>query len=175
MPSASTSKPFDFELARKCTKRGACGCGLAPLRPTVWQRAQLAVSNASPRRVGVLASGPRAADSEQAEEQPAEHCAGVGAGRRQTRSDLRRHDPHGRSLKGAAAAYRDAGAAAIDAIETHGLFQGDALDKLRVSGLFGAIVTTDSHPRSIALAGDEFLQVESTAALLVEHLILMVR
>jgi ribose-phosphate pyrophosphokinase len=76
----------------------------------------------------------------------------------------------GGSLKGAAAAYRDAGAATIDAIATHGLFQGDALDKLRASDLFGTIVTTDSHPRSIALAGDGFLQVESTAALLVEHL-----
>jgi phosphoribosylpyrophosphate synthetase len=76
----------------------------------------------------------------------------------------------GGSLKSAAMAYRDAGATAIDAIATHGLFQGDALDKLRASGLFGAIVTTDSHPRSIALAGGGFLQVESTAGLLVEHL-----
>jgi len=74
----------------------------------------------------------------------------------------------GGSLIEAARAYRDAGAVAIDAIATHGLFPGDALDRLRGSGLFGRIVVTDSHPRARALACD-FLEVESTAPLLVEH------
>ena len=58
---------------------------------------------------------------------------------------------------------------AIDAIATHGLFPGDSLERIRASGLFGNIVTTDSHPRAVALAGD-FLHVDSTARLLVEHL-----
>ncbi len=76
----------------------------------------------------------------------------------------------GGSLISAAAAYRDAGAVAIDAIATHGQFPGDALARLRACGLFGRIITTDSHPRAVALA-DDFLHVASTAALLTEHLI----
>ncbi|CAN5843932.1 ribose-phosphate pyrophosphokinase [soil metagenome] len=76
----------------------------------------------------------------------------------------------GGSLLGAAEAYRDAGATAIDAIATHGLFPGDSLAKLRASGLLGRIVVTDSHPRAVALA-DDYLQVDSTATLLAEHLI----
>jgi ribose-phosphate pyrophosphokinase len=75
----------------------------------------------------------------------------------------------GGSLLNAALAYRDAGAVAIDAIATHGLFPGDSLARLEGSGLFGRIVTTDSHPRAIALA-NHFLSVDSTAQLLVEHL-----
>ena len=75
----------------------------------------------------------------------------------------------GGSLMGAAAAYRDAGAISIDAIATHGLFPGDSLAKLRDSGLFGSIWVTDSHPRAVALAG-EFLHVDGTADLLIEHL-----
>jgi ribose-phosphate pyrophosphokinase len=76
----------------------------------------------------------------------------------------------GGSLVAAAQAYRDAGAVAIDAVATHGLFPGDSLAKLRASGLFGRVIVTDSHPRAVALAND-FLHVESTAKLLVEHLI----
>lgn len=75
----------------------------------------------------------------------------------------------GGSLLGAAAAYRDAGAARIDAIATHGLFPGESLAKIRASGLLGRIVVTDSHPRAVALA-DDYLHVTSTAALLAEHL-----
>jgi len=76
----------------------------------------------------------------------------------------------GGSLIGAALAYRDAGAVAIDAVATHGLFPGDSLARLEESGLFGRIVVTDSHPRAVALQGP-FLEVESTANLLTEHLI----
>jgi ribose-phosphate pyrophosphokinase len=76
----------------------------------------------------------------------------------------------GGSLINAAQAYRDAGATAVDAIATHGLFPADSLDRIRDTGLLGGIITTDSHPRAVALAGD-FLQVDSTAQLLVEHLI----
>ncbi len=76
----------------------------------------------------------------------------------------------GGSLLGAARAYRDAGAVAIDAIATHGLFPENSLDKIRDSGLFGQLVVTDSHPRAVALASD-FLHVDSTAQVLTEHLI----
>jgi len=76
----------------------------------------------------------------------------------------------GGSLINAAQAYRDAGAVAIDAIATHGLFPGDSLARIRATGLIRRIATTDSHPRAVALAG-EYLQVSSTAKLLSEHLI----
>ena len=75
----------------------------------------------------------------------------------------------GGSLLGAAHAYRAAGAAGISVITTHGLFCGDALDRLKQSGLFEAIVCTDSHPRARELS-DDFLQVQSVAPLFAEHL-----
>lgn len=75
----------------------------------------------------------------------------------------------GGSLLEAAAAYQEAGAIAIDAIATHGLFPGQSLAKLRASGLLGSITTTDSHPRAVALA-DDFLSVTSTADLFAQHL-----
>ncbi len=75
----------------------------------------------------------------------------------------------GGSLINAARAYRDAGAAAIDAIATHGVLPGDSIEKIRATGLFGHIVVTDSHPRANQQAS-EFLEVESVAPLLVDHL-----
>jgi ribose-phosphate pyrophosphokinase len=75
----------------------------------------------------------------------------------------------GGSLVTAAQAYRDAGAVAIDAIATHGLFPRDSLARIQATGLFGQVATTDSHPRARALASD-FLHVASTAELLAEHL-----
>jgi ribose-phosphate pyrophosphokinase len=75
----------------------------------------------------------------------------------------------GGSLMNAARAYRDAGASSIDAVATHGVFPEDALETIRASGLFGKIVTTDTHPRAVALQSD-FLQVDSIAPVLVEHL-----
>ena len=59
----------------------------------------------------------------------------------------------GGSLLGAARAYRQAGATSLAAVTTHGLFPGDSLQKIRDSGLFTAIVCTDSHPRALELAG----------------------
>ena len=76
----------------------------------------------------------------------------------------------GGSLVMAARAYRDAGAVAIDAIATHGVFPADSLARIADSGLLGRIVVTDSHPRAVALQNG-FLEVDSTATLLVEHLI----
>lgn len=79
----------------------------------------------------------------------------------------------GGSLLGAAQAYRDAGAASISAIATHGLFPGDSLARLRDSGLLQHIVTTDSHPRAKGLAeqaDDDFLSVVSCAPQLAGYL-----
>jgi ribose-phosphate pyrophosphokinase len=75
----------------------------------------------------------------------------------------------GSSLIGAARAYREAGATRIDAVATHGLFPGAALDAIRATGLFGRLVVTNSHPRAQALRGPE-LEVETIAPVLVEHL-----
>ncbi len=76
----------------------------------------------------------------------------------------------GGSLRNAAKAYRDAGAARIFAIATHGLFPGDALAKLEASGLFERIVVTDSHPRSRALAAEPLLDVRSVTSVFAPHL-----
>ena len=73
----------------------------------------------------------------------------------------------GGSLVSAARAYQAAGAARIAAIATHGLLPGDALERLRDSGLFETLVVTDSHPRPLTLA-DGFLQVRSVAQLMVD-------
>ncbi|MBI4821967.1 MAG: ribose-phosphate pyrophosphokinase [Deltaproteobacteria bacterium] len=70
----------------------------------------------------------------------------------------------GGSLREAAKAYREAGARRIFAIATHGVLPGDSLARLEASGLFEAIVTTDSHPRAAALASS-FLSVVSVADL----------
>lgn len=75
----------------------------------------------------------------------------------------------GSSLLGAARAYRDAGASSLAVITTHGLFPGDAFDRIHGSGLFTDIVCTNSHPRPLALR-DRGLQVESVASLLLQSL-----
>lgn len=72
----------------------------------------------------------------------------------------------GSSLIGAARAYRDAGAEAVTAVATHGVFPGDALERLRQSGLFQGVVCTDSHPRAGEVADGTFLRVQSIASLL---------
>lgn len=71
----------------------------------------------------------------------------------------------GGSLLNAARAYRDAGATSVTAITTHGLFPGDALQKLRDSGVIRHIACTDSHPRPRSLASD-YLQVAPIASVL---------
>ena len=73
----------------------------------------------------------------------------------------------GGSLMSAAAAYRDAGATSIAAVTTHGLFCGDALARLGESGLFTALVATDSHPGAVA---GGLLAVDSVAPLLARRL-----
>jgi ribose-phosphate pyrophosphokinase len=71
----------------------------------------------------------------------------------------------GGSLIAAARAYRDAGAASIAAVATHGVLPGDALDRLRGSGVLDRLVLTDSHPRAAALRSD-FVEVVSVAPVL---------
>ncbi len=54
----------------------------------------------------------------------------------------------GSSLVQAARAYLDAGASRVHAIASHLVLPGDALGKLRSSGVFASIMGTDSHPGS---------------------------
>lgn len=75
----------------------------------------------------------------------------------------------GGSLLQAAKAYHAAGARKIWAFATHGIFPGDALDRLHKSGLFERIVCTDSHPRARALGGAQ-LELLSIAGLLAENI-----
>ena len=76
----------------------------------------------------------------------------------------------GGSLINAAKAYRDAGAKKIYAITTHGLFTNDAVNKIKASRVIETLVTTNSHPNSLADNG-KFLKVESIAPLILEHLL----
>ncbi|MBK9072952.1 MAG: ribose-phosphate diphosphokinase [Myxococcales bacterium] len=76
----------------------------------------------------------------------------------------------GGSLLGAARAYQHAGAARIDAITTHGVFPGEAFERLTGSGLFGTIIATNSHPSAQGLAA-RGLAVRSIAPVLAAHLL----
>ena len=71
----------------------------------------------------------------------------------------------GGSLLAAGRAYRDAGAASLAAVATHGVLPGDAADRIRDSGLFDKLVVTDSHPRAVQLQSD-FVEVISIAPVL---------
>lgn len=68
----------------------------------------------------------------------------------------------GSSLIGAAEAYRNAGAARVSAVCTHGVLPAHALERIRSSGLFEHIACTNSHPRANEVACD-FLSVVSIA------------
>ena len=75
----------------------------------------------------------------------------------------------GGSLVNAARAYKDAGAAKIAAITTHGLFCKGGLEKIRDSGLFECVISTDSHPNALAY-NNEFLKIKTIAGLLVQEI-----
>ena len=75
----------------------------------------------------------------------------------------------GSSLIHAADAYRSAGARRVFVVATHGLFPGDALERLRVSGTVERVVCTDTHPRALVHQG-AFLSVKSVAPLVAEFL-----
>lgn len=72
----------------------------------------------------------------------------------------------GGSLLQAARAYHQAGASRVSALTTHGLLPGDALEKLKESGLLNRLVATDTHPRVLELAQDDFFSVRGIAELL---------
>lgn len=76
----------------------------------------------------------------------------------------------GGSLIQAAEAYKKAGAAHVSAIATHGLFPGAALERIRNSGWFEQLVVTNSHPRVLEFAQDDFLSVKSIAPIFAEYL-----
>jgi ribose-phosphate pyrophosphokinase len=76
----------------------------------------------------------------------------------------------GGSLIGAAKAYFDVGASSIAAVATHGVLPGEALRRLKESGLFTHIVCTDSHPRAVELEGESQLEVVSIAGQLADFL-----
>jgi len=68
----------------------------------------------------------------------------------------------GGSALGAVRAYLAAGATSVDLVATHGVFAGEALARLRDSGLIGHITVTDSHPQARRCASD-FVSVISCA------------
>ncbi|RPE14407.1 ribose-phosphate pyrophosphokinase [Chitinophaga lutea] len=74
----------------------------------------------------------------------------------------------GGSLLHAAQAYRDAGAASIAVITTHGIFAGDGFEKIRRSGLVQHLVCTDTHPNALQIS-DPLLNVKSVAPLIVDY------
>ena len=78
----------------------------------------------------------------------------------------------GGSLIGAAEAFKAAGASVIGAVATHGVFPGNALDRIRASGYFAGVRCTDSHPRARELAAtpDPFFEVVSVAELFAQAL-----
>lgn len=75
----------------------------------------------------------------------------------------------GGSLLQAARAYRDAGAAAVSALATHGVFPPGAVEKLAGSGLLDRVVVTDSHPAALAARGG-LVEVTTVADLLADQI-----
>jgi len=75
----------------------------------------------------------------------------------------------GGSIIHAAQAYKDAGAAKIFVITTHGLFIQNGLEKMRSSGLIEKVICMDTHPNAIQFS-DDFLAVKSIAGLVSKYL-----
>jgi ribose-phosphate pyrophosphokinase len=75
----------------------------------------------------------------------------------------------GGSLVNAARAYKEAGAAKIAAVTTHGLFSKGGLQTIKDSGLFECVISTDSHPNALTQK-DSFLQIKSIAELLIQEI-----
>lgn len=75
----------------------------------------------------------------------------------------------GGSLINAARAYREAGASSVSAITTHGLFNNNAIERIKASGLFTRVICTDSHPNAVQ-EKDSFLEVRSVAPIIAAKL-----
>jgi len=71
----------------------------------------------------------------------------------------------GGSIINAAKTYKDAGAAGIYVITTHGLFVNYGVEKLRKSGLIKKLICTDSHVNTQYIS-DDFVEVNSLAELI---------
>lgn len=76
----------------------------------------------------------------------------------------------GGSLVEAANAYRNAGAAKVSVITTHGIFAGNAIEKLKNSKVIDQVISTDTHPNTVALQCD-FIRVKTVGPLLSEMLL----
>jgi len=75
----------------------------------------------------------------------------------------------GGSLISAAKAYKEAGAEEISVVTTHGVFAGNGFEKIKNSGLFKNIVSTDSHPNALNFQ-DSGLKVMTIAPLIIKAL-----
>ncbi len=75
----------------------------------------------------------------------------------------------GNSILQACEAYKEAGAATIDVLTTHGVFTRDAVRNMKASGLIRELVCTDSHPNAL-MARDPFLKVVSCDEVFAEFL-----
>ncbi|TAF34467.1 MAG: ribose-phosphate pyrophosphokinase [Cytophagales bacterium] len=75
----------------------------------------------------------------------------------------------GGSLVQAAKAYKQAGAAEINVIATHGLFPANAVQKLKDSGVIKSVTVTNTHPAANAFQGT-FIRIKSIAPLLADFL-----
>jgi ribose-phosphate pyrophosphokinase len=71
----------------------------------------------------------------------------------------------GGSIINAAKTYKNAGAADIYVITTHGLFINNGIEKLKNSGLIKKLICTDSH-MNIQAIDDDFVEVNSLAELI---------
>ncbi len=76
----------------------------------------------------------------------------------------------GGSLRGAVKSYTDAGAASIKVVASHGIFPGDAFEKLQAMPEITSISCTDSHPRAVALAA-KGLRLIPLADVIVERIL----
>ncbi|RYD91566.1 MAG: ribose-phosphate pyrophosphokinase [Sphingobacteriales bacterium] len=75
----------------------------------------------------------------------------------------------GGSIINAAQTYKNAGAADIFVITTHGLFVNDGINKLKNSGLIKKLICTDSHSNTQDIE-DDFVEVISIAGLICDTL-----
>lgn len=75
----------------------------------------------------------------------------------------------GSSILQAAEAYHKGGASRISLMTTHGVFNGQAIEKFKKSGIVSDIVTTDSHPSSLKLS-DPSVKVVTTEQIFSDYL-----
>lgn len=74
----------------------------------------------------------------------------------------------GGSLIHAATAYRDAGAAEISVITTHGIFAGNGFERIKQSGIISRVICTDTYPHALTIQ-DPMLEVKSVAQLILNY------